>query len=397
MDHSLELLKKGRLPTEDSVAVVAHELRGPLACIRTAVQCLRLKRRADADAARTYDLIERQVDLMARLVNDLLDVVRVGRDKLRVEKRLVELAAIVQSAIDMSRPQIEARKHSLTVSLPPTPLRLSADPARLTQVIANLLSNAAKYTPEGGNIWLEAARDGTEVVLRVGDDGIGISREMLPRVFEPFVQGESASRFSESGLGIGLTVAKGLVEMHGGRIQAFSLGQGKGSEFIVRLPIAAAPEERENGASSQSFRRRILVVDDHADAAEVLAEWLRTRGHDVRAARDGQEGVAMARAFRPDVVLLDLQLAGAMDGYDVAWRLRQEPSLEGVQLVALSGFDREDCSDDQHAVFDAHLVKPVNVAALHFLLTKEPGNGPCQPVQVGEQGRPQSGQPVVAG
>jgi CheY-like chemotaxis protein len=390
MDHSLEPLKKGRLPTEDSVAVVAHELRGPLACIRTAVQCLRLKRRADADAERTCDLIERQVDLMARLVNDLLDVVRVGRGKLRVEKRLVELAAIVQGAIDMSRPHIEARKHSLTVSLPPTPLRLSADPARLTQVVANLLSNAAKYTPEGGNIWLEAARDGTEVVLRVGDDGIGISREMLPRVFEPFVQGESASRFSEGGLGIGLTVAKGLVEMHGGRIQAFSLGQGKGSEFIVRLPIAAAPEERGNGASSQSFRRRILVVDDHADAAEVLAEWLRTRGHDVRAARDGQEGVAMARAFRPDVVLLDLQLAGAMDGYDVAWRLRQEPSLESVQLVALSGFDREDCPDDRHAVFDAHLVKPVNVAALHALLTNEPGNGPCQPVQVGEQGRPQS-------
>lgn len=359
------------------MAVVAHELRGPLACIRTAVQCLRLKRSADAAAERSYDIIERQVDLMARLVNDLLDVVRVGRGKLRVEKRPVELASIAQAAIDLSRPLIEARKHRFTVSLPTEPVWLSADPDRLTQVVANLLSNAAKYTTEGGKIWLEAAGDGTEVVLRVGDDGIGIIREMLPRVFEPFVQGESASRLSEGGLGIGLTVAKALVEMHGGRIQAFSPGPGKGSEFIVRLPIAGPTEEGENGESRQFSRRRILVVDDHTDAAEVLAEWLRVRGHEVETAHDGQQGVALAQAFKPDVVLLDLRLADAMDGYDLAWRLRQEPSLEGIQLVALSGFDREDCPDDRHAVFDAHLVKPVNVAALHALLTEEPCSGPC--------------------
>jgi signal transduction histidine kinase len=376
MNNGLQSFKKGGLATEDSVAVVTHELRGPLACIRTAVQCLRLKRPADPDVERTYGLIERQVDLMTRLVNDLLDVVRVGRGKLRVERRLVELADIVQGAIDMSRPLIEARRHSLTVALSPTPVRLSADAVRLTQVVANLLSNAAKYTPEGGHIWLEFARDGTEVVLSVRDDGIGISREMLPRVFEPFVQGDSASRLAEGGLGIGLTVAKGLVEMHGGRIQAFSLGQGKGSEFIVRLPTAGATEQVGSAASPEPYRRRrILVVDDHADAANVLAEWLRTRGHDVEAAHDGQEAVAMARVFSPDVVLLDLQLAGAMDGYDVAWQLRREPSLEGVQLVALSGFDREDCPEDRHAIFDAHLVKPVNVVALHSLLTEEPCSG----------------------
>jgi CheY-like chemotaxis protein len=278
--------------------------------------------------------------------------------------------------VEATRPLIEDRRHELTVDLPPEPVRLEADPTRLEQVLANLLNNAAKYTDHGGHVWLSARHEGGELVLRVKDTGVGIVPDMLARIFEPFMQADRVLHQSQGGLGIGLTLVRRLVEMHGGSVTAHSEGPGKGSEFVVRLPALspkqAIPGARAAGEGGEQVgaapQRRILVVDDNVDAADSLALLLRLEGQDVRVAHDGPAALAAVEAEPPALVFLDIGMP-VMNGYDVARRLRQRPGLENLVLVAMTGWGQEeDRRRSQEAGFDHHLVKPVEPDALHKLL-----------------------------
>jgi two-component system CheB/CheR fusion protein len=324
--------------------------------------------------------MERQVQHLVRLVDDLLEVSRVTRGKIELRKERVELAAIVQSALETSRPLIEEAGHDLTVSLPSEPVYLEADPTRLAQVFLNLLNNAAKYTDPGGRIWLTAELAGNEVLVRVRDTGIGIPADMLPRVFDLFTQADRTLERSQGGLGIGLSLVRSLVEMHGGTVAAHSDGPGKGSEFIVRLPLLLPGEQGEwstvghgvvAGAllgAPRSTLGRILVVDDNCDAADSLGLLLEYLGHEVQVAHDGPSALAASRTQRPAVVLLDIGMPG-MDGYEVARELRARPELEGLVLIALTGWGQEeDRQRTRAAGFDHHLLKPVDLAAIQGLL-----------------------------
>jgi CheY-like chemotaxis protein len=310
---------------------------------------------------------------MVRLIDDLLDVSRITRGKLQLRKERVELASVVRSAVEGSRPLVETSGHQLTITLPPEPVSLDADPTRLAQVLGNLLTNAAKYTDRGGHICLRAERCGGEVAVSVRDSGIGIAAEHLPRVFEMFAQAAPALERSQGGLGIGLSLVKGLVEMHGGRVEARSEGTGKGSEFVVRLPISCgppAPESPHPGGEGTTPRpaRRILVADDNRDAADSLAMMLRLYGHEVHAVHDGQEAVEAAEWFRPDVALLDIGMP-KLNGYDACRRIRAQPWGQGILLVATTGWGQEE--DKRRAMevgFDRHLTKPVAHADLEKLL-----------------------------
>jgi CheY-like chemotaxis protein len=319
--------------------------------------------------------MERQLAALVRLVDDLLDVSRITRGKVQLRPEPVELAEVVARAVETSTPLIQSRRHELKVSLPPGPVRLTADPTRLAQVLANLLNNAAKYTEEGGRIRLTAERQGGDAVVRVRDTGIGIPADVLPRVFELFAQADRSLDRAQGGLGIGLTLVKSLVEMHGGGVQARSEGLGRGSEFVVRLPapaIAAAPEPKGGRKPTEVGwpRRRILVVDDNVDSTNALAKMLtRLYSQEVRVAHDGPEALAAAGEFRPEIVLLDIGLPG-MDGYEVARRLRSRPKAEGLLLVALTGWGQESDRDRaREAGFDRHLVKPVDPETLRDLLS----------------------------
>jgi PAS domain S-box-containing protein len=360
---------------DEFLAMLGHELRNPLAPIRSAVEILRLAGADGPDSRHALEVIGRQVRHMARLVDDLLDVSRISRGKIRLEKRRVALAVVLASAVEAARPRIDARRHELTVCLPPEAVWLEADAVRLAQVFANLLNNAAKYTEEGGRIRLTAECDGAEVVVYVRDNGIGISPEMLPRVFELFTQAERALGRSEGGLGVGLALVRTLVEMHGGRVEAHSGGAGKGSEFVVRLPVLRAPSKEESGQGVARVEvtgpsRRVLVVDDNRDAAESLAKFLALSGHDVRTAHDGKAALEAARAFRPEVVLLDIGLPG-MDGYQVARRLREQEGERHAFLAALTGYGQEDDRRrSREAGFDAHLVKPTDPDDLLALVAR---------------------------
>jgi CheY-like chemotaxis protein len=321
-------------------------------------------------------MVERQVSHLVRLVDDLLDVSRVMRGKIDLRKERVELAMVVARAVETVRTVLDAQGHELTVSLPDESLPLDADPVRLAQVVSNLLTNAAKYTEAKGRISLSAQRQGEEAVLCVRDTGIGIAPDMLPKVFELFVQADHAATRSQGGLGIGLTLVKNLVEMHQGRVEAHSPGLGRGSEFVVRLPLAAQKEEeasaREPGEQPQqpasSLGHRLLVVDDNKDSADSFGMLLRLQGHEVRVAHDGPTALELVKGFRPEMVFLDLGMPG-MDGYEVARRLRQQPGLENVWLTALTGWgQQEDRRRTAAAGFDQHLVKPVEPKALDELL-----------------------------
>jgi CheY-like chemotaxis protein len=314
---------------------------------------------------------------MTRMVDDLLDVSRITRGKIELRKELVNLPSVVDRTVEAIRPLIEDRQQELTVDLPPEPLRLEADPTRLEQVLANLLNNAAKYTDHGGRIWLSARQEGGELVLRVKDTGVGIAADMLARIFEPFVQSDRVLYHSQGGLGIGLTLVRSLIEMHGGSITAHSEGPGKGSEFVIRLP-ALSPKQPipgpTAGESSEPVgsapQRRILVVDDNVDAAESLALLLQMEGHDVRVTHDGAAALAAVEADPPDLVFLDIGMP-VMNGYDVAQRLRQRPGLEKLVLVAMTGWGQEeDRRRSQEAGFDHHLVKPAEPEALRRLLAR---------------------------
>ncbi|HTU17007.1 MAG TPA: PAS domain S-box protein [Gemmataceae bacterium] len=357
------------------LATLAHELRNPLAPIRNALQIIRLSPNREArEHART--LMERQLRQMVRLVDDLMDVSRITRGKVELRKEQVELAKVVQQAVETSRPLIEAMGHHLTLDMPPMPIVVNGDLTRLAQAFANLLNNAAKYTERGGRITLRVEQQGSDAVVSVRDTGVGIPAQMLPKVFELFTQVDHSLERSQGGLGIGLSLVKGMVEMHGGSVEARSAGHGMGSEFVVRLPVllALAGEQRRDEADRQpttpKARRRILVADDNRDSADSLALLLNIMGNNTQTVHDGLEVLEVAASFRPDVILLDIGMP-KLNGYETARRIRQQPWGSNVLLVAQTGWGQEDDKRlSKEAGFDVHMVKPVDPAALEKLLSE---------------------------
>jgi signal transduction histidine kinase len=370
---SEEQLRAADRRKDEFLATLAHELRNPLAPIRNAVQILKAKGPPTPELEWARGVIDRQAELMGRLLDDLLDVSRVSLKKVELRTEPVELAAVCEAALETSRPVIEAGRHELSVSLPAEPVLLEADPLRLAQVLSNLLNNAAKYTEEGGRIRLSAERQGGEVVVSVQDNGIGIAREALPSLFEIFSQATPDSLRSHAGLGIGLSLVKGLVELHGGSVEARSAGPGRGSTFLVRLPVAsevrARAAVRPREVETKLPRKcRILIVDDNRDGADSLAMLLELMGNDVHTAYEGEQALELAEAARPEVVLLDLGMP-KLDGYDVCRQIREQPWGRAVVLIALTGWGQEaDRRRTREAGFDRHLVKPVHPADLMRLL-----------------------------
>ncbi|HLJ91893.1 MAG TPA: ATP-binding protein [Gemmataceae bacterium] len=375
-----EALREADRHKNEFLAMLAHELRNPLAPVRNAVQFLMLKGSADPELQWAGEVIDRQVQHMSRMVDDLLDISRIAQGKIKLEKVPVELATVVARAMEMVRPLVDARKHQATIAIPPEPVWLEADPPRVVQVLANLLTNAAKYTDEGGQIWLTMERQADEAVITVRDTGIGIPSEMLPKVFDLFAQGDRNPDPSQGGLGIGLSLVRSLVDLHGGRVQASSAGRGHGSEFVVHLPILqqtppATPETRKPVEHSSAPAHRILVVDDNKDAAQSLALLLKLCGQDVRTANDGPAALEIARTYVPEIVLLDIGLPH-MDGLEVARRLRHDLGLKDTLLVALTGYGQEeDRRRSEEAGFNAHLVKPLDLHELHKLLARPTSSG----------------------
>jgi PAS domain S-box-containing protein len=359
---------------DEFIAMLSHELRNPLAPLRTALHLLR-SGASGADPAPVHAVMERQLDHLVRLVDDLLEVSRISRGALELRKEPVDIASVARNALETSAPAIRAGEHRLTVSMPGEPLWVEADPVRLAQVLANLLNNAAHYTPRGGAIALEAAREGAVAVVRVCDNGAGIPSERLPAIFEMFTRGEGAQALAPKGLGIGLALARGLVQMHGGTIDAQSDGPGRGSAFTVRLPLIEPPAQSDRAAPTPVALagRRILVIDDNLDAAQTLAQVLQILGAEVRVADSGTAGLDAYRAYRPEVVLLDIGMPG-MDGYEVARRIRaDEPAGSRASLVALTGWGQDEQRQKaREAGFDHHLVKPAEIAALQALLGSLP-------------------------
>jgi signal transduction histidine kinase/PleD family two-component response regulator len=364
-EHELRrAAEQGSRAKDEFLALLGHELRNPLAPIVTALHLMRL--RGDDRTLKERTVIERQVSHLTRLVDDLLDVSRITRGKIELKIKTIELSEAVARAIEMASPIVEQRQHRLTLQVPTAGLPLRADPVRLAQVIANLLTNAAKYTEGKGTIAVTAGRQDGQVVLRVRDSGIGIAPAMLPRVFDLFAQEWQASDRSHGGLGLGLSIVRSLVTLHGGTATAHSAGLGRGSEFVVRLPIA--PEERAAiqpaiglaAAATAAMGRKILVVEDNEDVAETLTELLEHLGHVVRVAHDGPAALQIPDSFIPDLALLDIGLP-VMDGYELARRVRERRELRNVVLVALSGYGQEsDRERSRQAGFVAHLVKPVD-------------------------------------
>ena len=370
LKRRLEQLAEADRRKDEFLAMLGHELRNPLSAIRNALVSARL------DASRRDRALEiacRQADQLGRLVDDLLDMARITRGTIKLRTRRVRFPDIVARAVETARQLIEERAHSVTLSLPDDDdLPVEADPPRLEQVIVNLVSNAARYTPPGGCIEIVARRDAGEAVLRVRDDGVGIAPEMLSRVFDLFAQADRALDRAQGGLGIGLTVVRRLVELHGGRVEAGSAGAGKGAEFVVRLPVLPLTRlDAVAGVGPEAIperRARVLVVEDNVDAAESLVMLLELFGHDVWVVHDGGTAITMAQRHVPDLMLIDIGLPG-MDGYELARRIRCQPELDGVRLAALTGYGREE--DRQRALaagFEQHLAKPIEISALRRLL-----------------------------
>jgi signal transduction histidine kinase/CheY-like chemotaxis protein len=356
------------------LAMLAHELRNPLAAIRNAVQILMRTESADPTVRSASEILDRQVGHMARQVDDLLDVSRISQGKIALRKKRIELVPVVNHAIEATRPQFECLGHELTVTLPPNPVYVHGDAIRLTQVVCNLLNNACKFTDNGGSIRLTVQQEGEQVVVRVRDTGIGIAADQLGRIFEMFAQINTSLESSRSGLGLGLTLVKNLVELHGGAVEARSAGIGQGSEFVIRLPLLAGlptkPEEHSVAQLVSTITRRILVVDDNRDSAKSLAMLLKMSGHDVHTAHDGLEAVEAAATLQPDVILLDIGMP-RLNGYEAARRIRERQRHKNLTLVALTGWGQdEDRRRSEDAGFDSHLVKPVDLAALTKLLAQ---------------------------
>jgi PAS domain S-box-containing protein len=359
------------------LAMLAHELRNPLATVRNTLHTLRPAEESPSAAAGSWDRLERQLAFMVRLVGDLLDVSRISTGKLDVRKERVVLGDVVASAVEMSRARVEAGHHALSVRCPEQPVLLDADPVRLAQVLSNLLDNAAKYTPAGGAIQLAAGLEDGEVVISVTDNGVGIPAHSLPTMFEMFTQMSHTVDRAQGGLGIGLSLVRKLVELHGGTVAAESRGHGQGSRFIVRLPLAGRvprpghprPQGAQPAAADAPARKlRVLIADDNADAAQSFSSLLEISGHATRVAGDGPRALRSAQEFRPDVAFLDIGLPG-MDGYEVARLLRQIPGMEGLVMVALTGWGPdEDPARSREAGFQHHLTKPADPALIDGLL-----------------------------
>jgi PAS domain S-box-containing protein len=371
-----EELREASRKKDEFLALLAHELRNPLAPLRNGLQVMRLSA-SDANAvAQARAMMDRQLGHMVRLIDDLLDVSRIGRQKMELRQAQVALADVVDNAVETARPVIEAAGHRLTVLLPSEAVFLNADLTRLAQVLSNLLTNSAKYTKREGEIWLVAERRGDQVVISVRDTGIGIPAEALPRVFDMFAQVDRSIERATGGLGIGLALVKGLVEMHGGSVTAESDGPGKGSVFTVRLPAwagTAAPEPAaspENDRPSATVKRRILVVDDNQDSAQTMSRLLKLLGHEVRTAYDGLEAIDAAKEFGPEVALMDVGMP-RLNGYEAARRIRQQVWGTKMIIIALTGWGQEgDRAQSRDAGCNGHLVKPVNLAELERLLEK---------------------------
>jgi signal transduction histidine kinase/CheY-like chemotaxis protein len=371
-ERAEEELRANDRRKDEFLAVLAHELRNPLAPIRNSLHILQLSRHTDPAAVRVAQMMERQVNHMVRLVDDLMEVSRITRGKIELRKVPVEAAAVVRSAVETSRPLLDAAGHELVLSLPPEPITLDGDPVRLAQILANLLNNAAKYTDAGGHIFLTVKCDGGEAVISVRDTGSGIPPEMLPRVFDLFSQMDQGSDRAQGGLGIGLTLVKSLVELHGGSVEARSEWPNGGSEFVVRLPLGTG---KCSGHPSQAnippavlASRRVLVVDDNQDAAESLGMLLKLLGAEVRVVFSGPEALRAVASEKPAVVLLDIGMPG-MDGHEVAARIRELPDTRDVRLIALTGWGQEkDRQRSELAGFDYHMIKPADVDALQTLL-----------------------------
>ena len=362
---------------DEFLATLAHELRNPLAPIQNSLQILKMPSLDLATVGQTRDMMERQVEQLVRLVDDLLDMSRVMQGKIELRRDTVDLRSIIARAVETVQPLIDGQKHRLEIAIADEPMLLDADGVRLAQVIGNLLTNATKYTEANGRIWLSAERDSQQLLLKVRDSGIGMDPHMVPRIFDLFMQVDHAANRSQGGLGIGLTLVKSIIEMHGGTVRAHSEGLGKGSEFVIRLPLlvqlrAEGTEEgdREQPREPVHFTsHRVLIVDDNKDAALSLGLLLRYKGHEVRVVHDGFAALEMAKSFRPAIVFLDIGMP-SMDGYEVAYRLRQQPGLEEVVLAALTGWgQQEDRRRTSEAGFDHHLVKPPEPKALESVLS----------------------------
>ncbi len=375
--RNLEALLEVDRQKDQFLAILAHELRNPLAPIRSALQIMLEPGATDETFARARDIAERQLTNMTRLLDDLLDVSRIREGRIDLRREIVAVSTIVQAAVETSQPLIAERGQELTVEVPPEEVWIDADPVRLSQALTNLLNNAAKYTGRGGRIWVTASRSDGYALIRVRDSGIGIDPIMLPHVFDLFVQAQPHTGTSGAGMGIGLTLAKRLVELHEGRIEAISAGAGLGSEFSIRLPAVEAASVAtgtasagEGGDSRKGTPLRVLVVDDNRDAADGLALLLDLHGHETRVAYEAEGALQAAKAFRPDVAILDIGMP-VMDGYELARRLRKTPEAEKTVLVAMTGWGQEeDVRKGKEAGFDHHLVKPSEPAVLEKLLAE---------------------------
>jgi signal transduction histidine kinase len=372
-ERTAEALRQADRRKDEFLAILAHELRNPLAPIRNSLQILRMTASSDPTSERVCEMMERQVNHMVRLVDDLMEASRITRGLIDLRREETDLATVIRTAIDTSKPLIEEKQHQLAISLPSEPVPLYGDEVRLGQVFSNLLNNAAKYTEPGGQIWVAAKQESDQIIVSVRDNGIGLSPEMLPVVFDMFMQADRSSTRSQGGLGIGLTLVKNLVELHDGTVSAQSPGPGGGSEFIVQLPVATTrrqpsklPDEQK--ASSHLPRRRVLVVDDNKDAASSLAMVLTYLGTDVRVVNEGRSALSQVRSYRPHVVLLDIGMPD-MDGFEVARHIRSNAEYDDIILIALTGWGQaEDRHRTRDAGFDHHLVKPADITALRSLL-----------------------------
>ena len=357
---------------DEFLAMLSHELRNPLAAITNAAQLLSLQKHEEPLQLQARTIIQRQMGQLIRLVDDLMEVSRITSGRIHLQKERTGLNGIVERAVETTRSLMDQHRHELTVSLSPQPLWLHADASRLEQVVVNLLTNAAKFTTEGGRISIAVQREGDEAVLRVKDTGVGIAAELLPHIFELFTQAERSLDRSQGGLGIGLSLVQRLAEMHEGRVEVSSV-MGQGSEFVVYLPVMLNPATQlpsplEVTAEPTGPSLRVLVVDDNVDAAQILGLLLKATGHDARMAFDGVSAVKVALDFLPNIVLLDIGLPG-LDGYEVAKRLRQDSSLDGVVLVALTGYGQAtDKLRSQDAGFNHHLVKPADFDKVQQIL-----------------------------
>jgi len=370
---SEEALRDADRRKDEFLALLAHELRNPLAPIRYTLAANRKSGRTPEQRKRAEEIIERQVAHMSRLLDDLLDVSRITRSTLELKKSPTELTSVIGSAIETARPVLDSKRHNLSLDLPKHAVRLEVDPVRLSQVFSNLLINAAKYTDPGGHIQLRAAREGSDIVVTIRDNGIGISADMMPRLFAMFSQAQAALGRSEGGLGIGLSLVRGLVTLHGGSVEARSDGPGCGSEFTVRLPARTPPEEPadiDEGADAPvaGAGMKILVVDDNRDAADTCAALLELSGHHVQTAYTGRHAFELAESFRPHAVLMDIGLPD-FDGYQLAAKVRAAPWGRAIILIAVTGWGQE---EDRRRAFDAgcdhHLTKPIAAETVEALL-----------------------------